>query len=194
MSSVLNILAKNPEGSDCKTRLSGLLTKDERIFLSKEMLKITCGEMSSIDVDKFLYLYPNTSGDFVKNLSSDYGIKTLRQPIGPLSKKIYTALESRKNKFEKRVVIGSDIPSLSKSEIYDCLDYLDYCDLVLGPSKDNGFYLVGVKNQSHECFKSMNLNEIHANDITDICRAKKIKYRFLRVLKDIDTPDDLLNL
>ena len=40
----------------------------------------------------------------------------------------------------------------------------------------------------------MNLNEIHANDVIDICRAKKIKYRFLRVLKDIDTPDDLLNL
>ena len=194
MNSVLNILAKNPEGSDCKTRLSELLTKDERIFLSKEMLKITCCEMSNMDVEKFLYLYPNASGDFIKNLSSDYGIKTLRQPIGPLSKKIYTALESRKHKFEKRMVIGSDIPSLSKNEIYECLDYLDYCDLVLGPSKDNGFYLVGLKNQSHECFKNMNLNEIHVTDVIDICRAEKIKYRLLRVLKDIDTPGDLLNL
>ena len=194
MNSVLNILAKNPEGSDCKTRLSGLLTKDERIFLSKEMLKIICREMSNIDVDKFLYLYPNTSGGFVKNLSSDYGIKTLHQPDGSLSKKIYAALEFKKKKFKKRIVIGSDIPSLSKSEIYDCLDYLDYCDLVLGPSKDNGFYLVGVKNQSHEFFKNMNLNEIHVNDVINSCRAKKIKYRLLRVLKDIDTPHDLLSL
>ena len=186
MNSVINILAKNPEVSDCKTRLSELLTKDERIYLSKEMLKIICCEI--------LYLYPDTSGDFVENLSSVYGIKIANQSHGFLSKKIYHALENQKNKFDKRVVIGSDIPSLSKSEIYDCLSCLDHCDLVIGPSKDKGFYLVGVKNQSHECFKNMNLDEILTKDLISICRTERIKYKLLRELKDIDTPSDLLNL
>ena len=194
MNSVINILAKNPEVSDCKTRLSELLTKDERIYLSKEMLKIICCEISNLDLDKFLYLYPDTSGDFVENLSSVYGIKIANQSHGFLSKKIYHALENQKNKFDKRVVIGSDIPSLSKSEIYDCLSCLDHCDLVIGPSKDNGFYLVGVKNRSHECFKNMNLDEILTKDLISICRTERIKYKLLRELKDIDTPSDLLNL
>tara|TARA_B100000035_G_scaffold312530_1_gene324198 strand:+ start:1540 stop:2124 length:585 start_codon:yes stop_codon:yes gene_type:complete len=194
MNSVINILAKNPDGGDCKTRLGRLLTKDERIFLSKEMLKITCAEVSNINIDKFLHFYPDTSGDFAKSLSSSYGIKMLNQSHGFLSKKIYMALEFQKNKFEKRVLIGSDIPTISKNEIYECISYLDYCDLVIGPSKDSGFYLVGVKKQAHEFFMNMNLNEILVDDIIHICRAKRIKYMMLRVLKDIDTPSDLLNL
>ena len=194
MSSVINILAKNPEVSDCKTRMRSLLSEDERMFLSKEMLKIACCEMSNISVDKYLHLYPDASGSFVKELSSIYGFKTFDQSSGFLSKKIYEALDCQKNKYVKRVVIGSDIPSLSVNEIYDCLNYLDYYDLVIGPSTDNGFYLVGAKNQSHDCFKDMNLNQILTDDVINICNNRRIKYKLLRVLKDIDTPTDLLNL
>ena len=194
MNSVINILAKNPGRSNCKTRMNKLLTKDERIFLSKEMLKMICYEISSINIDKYLYLYPDNSGSFIKNLSSKYGIKTTNQTCGYLSKKIYTALNSHKDKYIKRLVIGSDIPSLSVKEIYDCLEYLDYYDIVIGPSRDDGFYLVGTKNQAHKCFENMELNEILTDDIIDICRDQKIEYKLLRKLKDIDTPCDLLNL
>jgi len=141
-----------------------------------------------------LYLYPNTSGDFVKNLSYDYGIETLDQPIGPLSKKIYTALNTNKDKYTKRIVIGADIPSLSVNEINDCIKSLDYCDLVIGPSKDNGFYLVGAKNQAHECFQAMELNDILIDDVINICHNQKIEYKLIRELNDIDTPNDLLKL
>ena len=39
-----------------------LLTKDERIYLSKEMLKMICYEISNIEIDKYLHVYPDTSG------------------------------------------------------------------------------------------------------------------------------------
>ena len=74
------------------------------------------------------------------------------------------------------------------------LKSLDYCDLVIGPSKDHGFYLVGAKNQAHECFQTMELNDILTDDIINICQNQKIRYKLIRELKDIDTPNDLLNL
>ena len=194
MNSVINILAKNPERANCKSRMNHFLTRDERVFLSKEMLKMICYEISRIQIDKYLYLHPDSLGSFIKNLSSKYDIKIDNQPHGYLSKKIYTALDANKDKYTKRIVIGSDVPSLSVDEINDCLNSLDYCDLVLGPSRDNGFYLVGTKNQAHECFQSMELNQIHSDDIIDICHNQKIEYKLIRELKDIDTPDDLLNL
>ena len=194
MNSVINILAKNPERSICKSRMKQLLTKDERVFLSKEMLKMICYEISSIQIDKYLHVCPDSSGCFVKNLSSEYGIKIVNQSFGYLSKKIYMALNTNKDKYIKRIVIGADIPSLSVKEINDCLKSLDYCDLVIGPSKDNGFYLVGTKNQAHECFQTMRLNEILTDDIINICHNQKIDYKLIRELKDIDTPNDLLNL
>ena len=194
MNSVINILAKNPERSICKSRMKQLLTKDEREFLSKEMLKMICYEVSSIQIDKYLHVCPDSSGYFVKNLSSKYGIKIVNQSFGYLSKKIYSALNTNKDKYTKRVVIGADIPSLSVNEINDCLKSLDYCDLVIGPSNDNGFYLVGTKNQAHECFQTMELNDILTDDIINICHNQKIEYKLIRELKDIDTPNDLLNL
>ena len=168
MNSVINILAKNPERSNCKSRMNDLLTKDERVFLSKEMLKMICYEISSIQIDKYLHVYPDSSGCFIKNLSSEYEIKIVNQSFGYLSKKIYTALNTNKDKYTKRIVIGADIPSLSVNEINDCIKSLDYCDLVIGPSKDNGFYLVGTKNQAHECFQAMELNDILIDDVINI--------------------------
>ena len=111
-----------------------------------------------------------------------------------MSKKIYTALNTNKDKYTKRIVIGADIPSLSVNEINDCIKSLDYCDLVIGPSKDNGFYLVGAKNQAHECFQAMELNDILIDDVINICHNQKIEYKLIRELKDIDTPNDLLKL
>ena len=194
MNSVINILAKNPERSNCKSRMNHLLTKDERVFLSKEMLKMICYEISRIQIDKYLHVYPDSSGCFIKNLSYKHGIKIVNQSLGYLSKKIYTALNTNRDKYTKRIVIGADIPSLSVNEINDCLRSLDYCDLVIGPSKDNGFYLVGTKNQAHECFQTMELNDILTDDIINICHKQKIEYKLIRELKDIDTPSDLLNL
>ena len=40
----------------------------------------------------------------------------------------------------------------------------------------------------------MNLNQILTDDVINICNNRRIKYKLLRVLKDIDTPSDLLNL
>ena len=111
-----------------------------------------------------------------------------------MSKKIYTALNANKDKYTKRIVIGADIPSLSVNEINDCIKSLNYCDLVIGPSKDNGFYLVGTKNQAHECFQAMELNDILIDDVINICHNQKIEYKFIRQLNDIDTPNDLLKL
>ena len=194
MNSVINILAKNPERSNCKSRMNHLLTKDERVFLSKEMLKMICYEISSIQIDKYLHICPDSSGCFIKKLSSEYGLKIVNQSFGHLSKKIYTALKTNKDKYTNRIVIGADIPSLSVNEINDCIKSLDYCDLVIGPSKDNGFYLVGTKNQAHECFQAMELNDILIDDVINICHNKKIEYKLIRELNDIDTPNDLLKL
>ena len=194
MNSVINILAKNPERSNCKSRMNHLLTKDERVFLSKEMLKMICCEISCMQIDKYLHVYPDSSGRFIKNLSSEYEIKIVNQSFGYLSKKIYTALNTNKDKYTKRIVIGADIPSLSVNEINDCIKSLDYCDLVIGPSKDNGFYLVGTKNQAHECFQAMELNDILIDDVINICHNQKIEYKLIRQLNDIDTPNDLLKL
>ena len=90
--------------------------------------------------------------------------------------------------------MGSDVPSLSLHDIKDSIYYLDTYDVVIGPSSDGGFYLVGTKNNSHHIFKNLKLDKISKQDIFNLCSKEKLSFKTLRVLKDIDVPMDLLLL
>ena len=192
MSTIINLLTKNPESSNCKTRLKELLTVDERIFLSKEMLKIICSEIAGVDAYKILHVYPNHRGDFIENLRLCYNMGAVPQSKGFLSDEIYSALDYLKTTYTKRILIGSDIPCISKHDINQSISYLKKHDLVIGPSKDGGFYLVGVKNVGHQIFKFMRQNKILSSDLIKICINQDISYKLLRTLNDVDEPEDLL--
>ena len=192
MNAVINILSKNPDQSDCKTRLKAILSRDDRSFISKVMLEMTCKAISKIDVKKRLYLYPNIKGDFIKNLSKDFKFSVSIQKNGFLSDKIYSVLNIQDKIISKRILVGSDIPSINTSDFEDCIGLLDRYDVVLGPSKDGGFYFVGVKNNAHEVFKYLKLDHITLNRMIEECFRYKFDYGLTRVLKDIDSCEDLL--
>ena len=194
MSTIINLLTKNPESSNCKTRLKELLTDDERIFLSKEMLKVICAEIAGVNAYKLLHVYPNHRGDFIDNLLLSYNMTAVSQSKGFLSDKIYSALDYLKTTYTKRILIGSDIPCISKHDINQSISYLKKHDLVIGPSKDGGFYLVGVKNVEHQIFKFMRQNKILSSDLIKICINQDISYKLLRTLNDVDEPEDLLSI
>jgi glycosyltransferase A (GT-A) superfamily protein (DUF2064 family) len=192
MNTVINILSKNPEQIECKTRLKPFLSKDERTYISKIMLKMTCKAISKMDVEKRLYLYPNVEGEFIKRLSGDFKFNLLLQDRGFLSDKIYSVLNAQDQKISKRILVGSDIPSISSYDFEDCISLLEKYDIVFGPSKDGGFYFVGVKNNAHEVFKHLSLNHIPLDKVIEECSRYKFDYKLTRQLKDIDSVDDLL--
>lgn len=47
----------------------------------------------------------------------------------------------------KTLLVGSDIPNLQKQNIIKAFNLLDRNDLVFGPAKDGGFWLIGVKKK-----------------------------------------------
>ena len=194
MKSIIHILSKNPDLCECKTRLKNFLSDEERIYISKTMLHMLCSEMNKIDVCKILHLYPSNQGRFSKKLSQRFNINTIRQPSGYLSDKIFSVLDNTDKSYKKRILIGSDIPSLSKHDIEDSIYHLNTYDIVIGPSCDGGFYLVGTKNNSHHIFKNLKLNKISKDNIFKLCAEEKLSLKTLRTLKDIDVPEDLLSL
>ncbi len=194
MKSIVHILSKNPDMCECKTRLKSFLSDEERVYLSKTMLRMMCSEINKINAYKLLHLYPSNQGVFSKKLSNRFNINTTRQTSGYLSDKIFSAFENTEKSYKKRILIGSDIPSLSKHDIEDSIHYLDSCDVVIGPSQDGGFYLVGTKNDSHHIFKNLKLDKITKDNIVKLCCKEKLNFKILRVLRDIDVPEDLLVL
>ena len=48
--------------------------------------------------------------------------------------------------YDQTVLVGSDIPCLTRNIIIDAINVLSKKDIVIGPSKDGGFYLIGKNN------------------------------------------------
>ena len=192
MSTVINIMSKNPDFTECKTRLKSLLSREERVYITKHMLDITCSVVSEFNTTNILHLFPNKEGKFIKNLSKKYNIMPQIQRAGRLSDKIHSIFNQDNLIFEKKLVIGADIPSISVDEISECINSLNEYDCVFGPSNDGGFYLIGVKANAHLIFKNLNMDTILLDDLKVICQKHKISYKLVRKLKDIDCDEDLL--
>jgi glycosyltransferase A (GT-A) superfamily protein (DUF2064 family) len=91
---------------------------------------------------------------------------------------------------DQTVLVGSDIPCLTRNIIIDAINVLSKKDIVIGPSKDGGFYLIGTNNFFEnliDCAKPMNTENILHN-----INSHYKEIGFTRELKDIDNPEDLL--
>ena len=190
----LNIFTKCPMTGNPKQRMKELLDETGRSILAKILLENVLNEVNKInsEISKNLWVYPDINNRWIKNLSKKYSI-TLRKQIGDsLSDRMKSCLISESIISDKVIIIGSDIPTLTNMDILESIDSLKYNNIVIGPSHDDGFYLIGIKNvESVRCI----------NDIKRLTSYKVIKNTLvsanqkvdlLRKLKDIDHPDDLL--
>ena len=64
-------------------------------------------------------------------------------------------------------------------------------DIVLGPTQDGGYYLVGMKEANDIIFKSGSGN---LKDIINIVEANNLKYGLTNKKHDIDEYEDLIDL
>jgi len=105
------------------------------------------------------------------------------------------AIESIFDKgFTNVITIGNDTPHLKASHLLETSKKLQKNDLVLGPSKNGGFYLMGIK-KSHfnkETFLKLpwQTAKLHKS-ISKITSSKKLIVSFLEILKDINIKEDI---
>lgn len=96
--------------------------------------------------------------------------------------------------FENVITIGNDTPHLKTYHLIDTLRKLEENDFVLGPSKDGGFYLMGIKkdhfNKDDFQILPWQTNRLHKK-ITSIAHHKNLEIQYLEPLIDIDSKEDL---
>lgn len=93
---------------------------------------------------------------------------------------------------KKAVIIGSDCPELSADIIEKAFEILNEKDLVIGPAKDGGYYLIGMKKLYPVLFKGKKWStaSVLQETINDIIE-KDLSYNLLPELSDLDNLDDL---
>jgi rSAM/selenodomain-associated transferase 1 len=92
----------------------------------------------------------------------------------------------------KSIIIGTDIPDLSPHIIKEAIKKLDKTDIVIGPSKDGGYYLLGMKKYYPSLFKNIKYSSSTVfSETVAIAEKINLTYSTLELLQDIDTQDDI---
>ena len=112
-----------------------------------------------------------------------------------LGERMFNAFEFVFNQQNRQaIIVGTDIPDLSKEIILGAIDSLDKNDLVIGPSYDGGYYLLGMKKVHSGLFEDIewSSNSVFSSTVRK-ANALNLKIKELQMLRDIDTKNELDN-
>ncbi len=114
------------------------------------------------------------------------------QVSGDLGRRMFLAIKSAFDQGADRVVlVGTDIPGLNSDHLDHAFDSLKRYDLVLGPSTDGGYWLVGMATLKN-IFDGIVWSTADVLEKTLMqARQKGMIPYLLDTLTDLDTPDDL---
>ena len=89
-------------------------------------------------------------------------------------------------------IVGSDVPGLSRDDVGVALASLRNHDLVLGPARDGGYYLIGLGHRRPALFEGVawGTGSVFAAT-TERAAALGLSVRVLEERRDIDTVEDV---
>jgi hypothetical protein len=188
----LIIIAKYPEKENVKTRLKGLMPDEKRVELYVSLLKHTVEKLRSVPgADTFIAYAPVKAEYYFR----DFETRLISLPDGDLGSRMFHSFkEVFQLGYQKAALVGADIPDISFSIIEESFDLLSDKDIVYGPAKDGGYYLVGMRKLVKEIFE----NVPWSSELTlkmSLEQAERYGYSaaFTETLSDIDTIEDVIS-
>ncbi|MDB9822593.1 TIGR04283 family arsenosugar biosynthesis glycosyltransferase [Deltaproteobacteria bacterium] len=117
------------------------------------------------------------------------------QHPGDLGQRMYMAFrEAFRIGCRKVLLIGTDIPEISKELLKEAFDELNNNDIVLGPSTDGGYWLIGLKRPIN-LFQGVQWGgETVLNQTIALAKKDGLGLHLLAPLTDIDRIEDIMSL
>ncbi|MDE3116613.1 MAG: DUF2064 domain-containing protein, partial [Pseudomonadota bacterium] len=129
------------------------------------------------------------SAHAMRNASSIRG-RIISQSPGDLGRRMVEAARAANG---PSVIVGAEIPGLSPAILRAALAAVKRFDLVLGPARDGGYYLVAVRSPAHvfRLYDGVHWSSEHALTDTLANAPKHWRIGFLPMLSDVDAAEDL---
>lgn len=192
MKEAIIIFTRVPIPGKTKTRLHGFLTENQCAEIHKNFLKDIKYTCENLKKDIFVFYTPEDKNNILKSIfDNKYKYKT--QEGNDLGEKMYNAIDFvLKQKYKSCILIGTDIPYLKEEDLKKAFKILKDKDIVLGPTMDKGYYLVGMKKASKEVFE--NIEYGHGNVLDNTIESVKnanLTYGLTNMNIDIDERSDI---
>ena len=181
-----------PKVGTTKTRLYDFVSPDTAVEIQKKLMKKNYSVLKESGEEVVVYhdgqsIDDSVMVDILENREFSYQVGET------LGDKMYNAIEDELKTSDKVILLGSDIFNLQENMIHTAFEKLDKYDVVINPSVDGGYFLIGMKKAIKEVFDlpSYGDNTVLENLLT-VCNEQKLSYYLGEAGLDIDTKEDLL--
>jgi len=197
----LVVMAKAPREGEVKTRLLGAISPEEARRLYVAFLSDTFALMEEVVEERenltvALCYTPEGEEEAFEEVERE-GSLMIPQRGADLGERLTNCFADLfALGFESVVVIGADSPTLPGEYIFDAFECFETDDdVVIGPTEDGGYYLIGMRNLYKRIFEDIPWSETGVLDAT-IERAKEAELDLVLLSEwyDVDTPEDFERL
>ncbi len=169
----LVIYARDPS-ERVKTRLR--LSPENATELYAAMLQDVVNNLRGFDPELW----------YATNMGPDFGLQTRSQEGVDLGGRMANTFDVLLTQHESVIIVGSDAPTLPQRCVQHAAEALRHHDVVLGPSADGGYYLIGARGVPS--FADVRWSSSHT--LADTLRANPGAH-CIEPWYDVDRPDDL---
>jgi uncharacterized protein len=192
---VLVIMAKAPRPGTVKTRLAPSLSHGAVIAFYCCLLDDTLALARSLDDIEVAIMCPDSDVNELAQLAGD-ATSVVAQKGEGLAAGLTSVFAHFTEDDQRRIIaFNSDSPHLPRSVLEDAFETLAAHDVVVGPTHDGGYYLVGAKTSHPRLFASDGMGTSSALErLLSRVRALELSVDFVDPFYDIDVADDLTRL
>ncbi len=195
----LIVFAKEPLPGFVKTRLTPALGKSDAADLYRAFLADAAAQYGRLDCEVLYFIALEERGGRAREaMPVAAGSLRFEQRGNGLGDRMRHAFDLAFSRgYERVVIIGTDHPTLPTGHIASAFGHLanDPDVVVLGPSTDGGYYLLGLGAPRGGLFEGMRYSHerVYAQTLERIANAG-LSHIALPEWADVDTPQSLINL
>jgi len=190
----LIIFARFPRQGEVKTRLAigvGQVRAAEIYAEFSEHAFVMGENLRKASVEVYLFYDPLASSNEIRSW--------IKRPFHIVPQNGVTLGDRMKDAFERTfragadasVIIGTDVPELDQATVDEAFERLKNHEVVIGPSTDGGYYLLGMRSPAKNLFNGIAWSTQSVFERTvERLRESELSFSLLKTLTDIDTPED----
>jgi len=193
MRSAIVVFAKEPQKIPAKTRIAAThgTAVAERIY--QQLLEAT--EKILRELTYYVAYTPveepcsvlkgifSTAQGFIAQSGEELGAR-----LNNVCSVLHTSLD-----YQGVICIGTDCPWLTAEDIRDAAYVLQSNDVVIGPARDGGYYLIGVRENANSVFTAKNWGtSALLEETVSLITQNNLQHALLDVKNDVDYYEDYI--
>ena len=187
------LFAKTPRAGRVKTRLVPPLTHEDAARVAHASIVDTMRRIVPSVSARWTLFLEGERDEAIEALAKEHGVATASQRGEDLGERLWSAFQELRLRSDGAVLaIGSDSPTLDPQRIEEAIEALQVCDVVLGPTEDGGYYLIGMSGDHGALFRDIPWSSGGTAAVTlERARERSLEVRLLAPWYDLDDPESL---